>query len=114
MAVISLPGAYAGREATGAESGLHVMLFSDNVASEDEIALKALSRRKALLMMGPDCGTAIINGMACFANVVRRGPVGVIGASGTGIQEVTGLIDRAGSGVSQAIGAGGATSRTNG
>jgi FdrA protein len=58
--------------------------------------------------MGPDCGTAIINGMPlCFANVVRRGPVGVIGASGTGIQEVTCLIDRAGSGVSQAIGAGG-------
>jgi len=58
--------------------------------------------------MGPDCGTAIVNGMPlCFANVVRRGPVGVIGASGTGIQEVTCLIDRAGSGVSQAIGAGG-------
>ena len=84
------------------------MLFSDNVSLEDEIALKALSRRKGLLMMGPDCGTAIINGMPlCFANVVKRGPVGVIGASGTGIQEVTCLIDRAGSGVSQAIGAGG-------
>ena len=109
LAVISLPGAYAAREARKAlESGLHVMLFSDNVALEDEIALKALSRRKGLLMMGPDCGTAIINGMPlCFANVVRRGPVGVIGASGTGIQEVTCLIDRAGSGVSQAIGAGG-------
>jgi succinyl-CoA synthetase alpha subunit len=109
MAVISLPGAYAGREAHMAlESGLHVMLFSDNVSLEDEIALKALSRRKGLLMMGPDCGTAIINGMPlCFANVIKRGPVGVIGASGTGIQEVTCLIDRAGSGVSQAIGAGG-------
>ena len=109
LAVISLPGAYAAREARKAlESGLHVMLFSDNVSLEDEIALKALSRSKGLLMMGPDCGTAIINGMPlCFANVVRRGPIGVIGASGTGIQEVTCLIDRAGSGVSQAIGAGG-------
>ena len=109
LAVISLPGAYAAREARKAlESGLHVMLFSDNVSLADEIALKALSRRKGLLLMGPDCGTAIINGMPlCFANVVRRGPVGVIGASGTGIQEVTCLIDRAGSGVSQAIGAGG-------
>jgi len=109
LAVISLPGAYAAREARKAlESGLHVMMFSDNVSLEDEIALKALGRRKGLLVMGPDCGTAIINGMPlCFANVVRRGPVGVIGASGTGIQEVTCLIDRAGSGVSQAIGAGG-------
>ena len=109
LAVISLPGAYAAREARKAlESGLHVMLFSDNVSLEDEIALKALGRRKGLLVMGPDCGTAIINGMPlCFANVVKRGPVGVIGASGTGIQEVTCLIDRAGSGVSQAIGAGG-------
>jgi succinyl-CoA synthetase alpha subunit len=109
LAVISLPGAYAAREARKAlESGLHVMLFSDNVSLEDEIALKALGRRKGLLVMGPDCGTAIVNGMPlCFANVVKRGPVGVIGASGTGIQEVACLIDRAGSGVSQAIGAGG-------
>jgi len=109
LVVISLPGAYAAREARKAlESGLNVMVFSDNVSLDDEIDLKALSRRKGLLLMGPDCGTAIINGMPlCFANVVRRGPVGVIGASGTGIQEVTCLIDRAGSGVSQAIGAGG-------
>jgi succinyl-CoA synthetase alpha subunit len=109
LAVISLPGAYAAREARKAlESGLHVMLFSDNVSLDDEIALKSLGRRKGLLVMGPDCGTAIINGMPlCFANVVRRGPVGVVGASGTGIQEVTCLLDRAGSGVSQAIGAGG-------
>jgi succinyl-CoA synthetase alpha subunit len=109
LAVISLPGVYAAREARKAlESGLHVMLFSDNVSLADEIALKALGRCKGLLVMGPDCGTAIINGLPlCFANVVRRGPVGVIGASGTGIQEVTCLIDRAGSGVSQAIGAGG-------
>jgi succinyl-CoA synthetase alpha subunit len=109
LAVISLPGAYAAREARKAlDIGLHVMLFSDNVALDDEIALKTLGRKKGLLVMGPDCGTAIINGMPlCFANVVKRGPVGVIGASGTGIQEVTSLIDRAGSGVSQAIGAGG-------
>ena len=109
LAVISLPGAYAAREARKAlESGLHVMLFSDNVSLEDEIALKALSRRKGLLLMGPDCGTAIINGKPlCFANVVKRGPVGIVGASGTGMQEVACLIDRAGSGISQAIGAGG-------
>ena len=76
LAVISLPGAYAAREARKAlERGLHVMLFSDNVSLEDEIALKALGRRKGLLVMGPDCGTAIINGMPlCFANVVKRGP----------------------------------------
>lgn len=109
MAVISLPGAYAVREAHKALSlGLHVMLFSDNVSLDDEIALKNVGRKKGLLVMGPDCGTAIINGKPlCFANVVRRGPVGVIGASGTGIQEVTCLVDRAQSGVSQAIGTGG-------
>jgi len=109
LAVISLPGAYAVREARKAlELGLHVMLFSDNITLEDEIALKGLAREKGLLMMGPDCGTAIINGKPlCFANIVRRGPVGVVGASGTGIQEVTCLVDRAQSGISQAIGTGG-------
>lgn len=109
LAIISVPGAYAVNEARKAlELGLHVMLFSDNVALEDEIALKTLSRQKGLLLMGPDCGTAIINGKPlCFANNVKRGPVGVIGASGTGIQEVTCLVDRAQSGISQAIGTGG-------
>ena len=109
LAIISLPGAYAAREARKAlERGLHVMLFSDNVGLDDEIALKKLGREKGLLVMGPDCGTAIINGSPlCFANVVKRGPVGVVAASGTGLQEVTCLVDRYGSGISQAIGTGG-------
>lgn len=109
VAVISLPGIYAAREARKAlERGVHVMLFSDNVSLEDEIALKTFARSKGLLVMGPDCGTAIINGKPlCFANVVARGPIGVVAASGTGLQETTCLIDRFGSGVSQAIGTGG-------
>jgi len=109
VAVISIPGAYAAREARRAlDRGLHVMLFSDNVTLDDEIALKAHARAKGLLLMGPDCGSAILNGKPlCFANVVRRGPVGVVAASGTGLQEVTILVDRGGSGVSQAIGTGG-------
>ena len=109
LAIISLPGVYAAREARKALGrGLHVMLFSDNVSLEEEIALKQLGRSKGLLVMGPDCGTAIINGSPlCFANVVRRGPVGVVAASGTGLQEVTCLVDRYGSGISQAIGTGG-------
>jgi FdrA protein len=109
LAIISLPGAYAAREARKAlERGLHVMLFSDNVSLEDEIALKKLGRSKGLLVMGPDCGTALINGAPiCFANVVKKGPVGVVAASGTGLQEVTCLVDRYGSGVSQGIGTGG-------
>ena len=109
IAVISLPGTYAAREARKAlDSGLHVMLFSDNVSLEDEIALKELGKSKGLFVMGPDCGTAIINGMPlCFANVVRRGGVGIVAASGTGLQEVSCLVDRFGSGVSQAIGTGG-------
>ncbi len=109
LAVISVPGAYAAREARKAlEAGLHVMLYSDNVSLDDEIALKRLATSKGLLVMGPDCGTAIINGKPlCFANVVRRGTVGIVAASGTGLQETCCLIDRYGAGVSQAIGTGG-------
>jgi FdrA protein len=109
LAVISLPGAYAAREAHRAlDHGLHVMLFSDNVPLADEIALKTVARSRGLLVMGPDCGTAIVNGKPlCFANVVRRGPVGIVAASGTGLQEVSALVDRGGSGVSQALGTGG-------
>jgi len=109
LAVISVPGTYAAREARKClELGLHVMLFSDNVSLDDEIALKKLAVSKGLLLMGPDCGTAIVNGVPLgFANVVRRGPIGIVGASGTGIQEVTSLIDRYGGGVSQALGTGG-------
>jgi len=108
LALISLPGLHAPRAARKAlERGLHVMLFSDNVPLDDEINLKRLAVSKGLLLMGPDCGTAIINGNPiCFANVVRRGPVGIVAASGTGLQEVSCLIDRFGSGVSQAIGTG--------
>ena len=109
LAIISVPGTYAAREVRKAlNKGLHVMLFSDNVSLEDEIALKNLAREKGLLVMGPDCGTAIIDGKPiCFANVVDRGPVGVVAAAGTGLQEVSCLIDRFGSGVSQGIGTGG-------
>ena len=88
-------------------AGLHVMMFSDNVSLEDEIRLKRMAHERGLLMMGPDCGTAIINGVPLgFANVVRRGSIGIIGASGTGVQQVTSLIDQWGGGVSQAIGTG--------
>jgi FdrA protein len=109
LAIISLPGQYAGREARKAlDKGLHVMLFSDNVSLEEEIQLKQLAVSKGLLMMGPDCGTAIINGKPlCFANRVRQGSVGIVAASGTGLQEVACLIDRMGAGISQAVGTGG-------
>jgi FdrA protein len=109
LALISTPGDYAAAEAMKAlRLGLNVMLFSDNVALEDEIALKSYARDHQLLVMGPDCGTAIIGGVPLgFANVVRRGEIGAIAASGTGLQQVTCLIDRWGGGVSQAIGTGG-------
>jgi succinyl-CoA synthetase alpha subunit len=84
------------------------MLFSDHVSLEEEIALKRLAAEKGLLMMGPDCGTAIINGRPlCFANVVRRGTIGIVAASGTGLQETSCVIDKLGGGVTQAIGTGG-------
>ena len=109
LALISVAGRYAGAEAMKAlERGLHVMLFSDNVPIETEIALKTFARRRGLLVMGPDCGTAIINGVPlAFANVVRRGGIGVVAAAGTGLQEVSCLISHAGAGLSQAIGTGG-------
>jgi succinyl-CoA synthetase alpha subunit len=109
LALISTPGAYAAAEAEKAlRLGLHVMLFSDNVSLRDEVALKRLARERRRLLMGPDCGTAVINGVPlAFANVVRRGAIGCVAASGTGLQQVTCLIDRLGAGISQAIGTGG-------
>ncbi len=109
LAVISVPGPYAAREARKAlHRGLHVMIFSDHVPVEEEVELKDVALDKGLLMMGPDCGTAILNGKPlCFANVVRRGPIGLVAASGSGLQEICCCIDRMGGGISQAIGTGG-------
>jgi succinyl-CoA synthetase alpha subunit len=109
LALISVPGEYAAAEAMKAlRLGLNVMLFSDNVPATDEVALKSYARERKLLVMGPDCGTAIIDGVPLgFANAVRRGSVGVVGASGTGTQQVTCLVHRRGGGISHAIGTGG-------
>ncbi|MBI2155708.1 MAG: acyl-CoA synthetase FdrA [Candidatus Rokubacteria bacterium] len=109
LALISVPGAYAAAEARKAlVAGLHVMLFSDNVPLDDEVALKRLARERGLFLMGPDCGTAIVNGVPLgFANAVPRGRIGVAAASGTGLQAVTCHIAAAGEGISQAIGVGG-------
>ncbi|HKU85739.1 MAG TPA: acyl-CoA synthetase FdrA [Casimicrobiaceae bacterium] len=109
LALISVPGDYAAAEAMKALSlGLHVMLFSDNVDVDQEFAVKKHAEARGLLVMGPDCGTAIINGIPLgFANVVRRGSIGLVAASGTGLQEVTCRIHNLGAGVSQAIGTGG-------
>jgi succinyl-CoA synthetase alpha subunit len=109
IAIISVPGQYAAAEARKAlDEGLHVMLFSDNVSIKDEKDLKELAYEKGLLMMGPDCGTAIINNVPlAFANVVNKGDIGIVAASGTGTQEVSVIIDKLGKGVSQVIGTGG-------
>ena len=109
FALISVPGDYAASEAMKAlRFGMDVMIFSDNVPMESELALKRFAQERNLMVMGPDCGTAIVNGVPLgFANVVRRGPIGVVGASGTGMQEVTVRIHQLGSGVSQALGTGG-------
>lgn len=108
-AVISVAGAYAAREAREAlAAGLHVLLFSDNVSLQDEIAVKKFALSRGLLLMGPGAGTAIINGIGLgFANQVPRGPVGIVSAAGTGLQEVSTLLAKQGMGVSQAIGTGG-------
>jgi succinyl-CoA synthetase alpha subunit len=108
VAVISVPGVHAAREARAAlEAGLHVFLFSSNVAVEDERALKLEARRRGLVVMGPDCGTGFLGGAGIgFANAVRRGPIGVVGSTGTGMQELSCLLHRAGSGISNGIGTG--------
>ena len=109
LVLVSTPGLHATAEALKAlKRGLHVFLFSDNVPIADELELKRVAVRKNLLLMGPDCGTAILDGVPLgFANAVRRGPIGLVGASGTGLQQVVCLIDRLGAGISQAIGVGG-------
>jgi FdrA protein len=109
LALISVPGDFAAAEARKAiRRGLHAMVFSDNVSLADEVALKREARELGRLVMGPDCGTAIINGVPlAFANAVPRGEVGLVGASGTGTQEVSCLIAQYGGGISHAIGVGG-------
>ncbi len=109
LAQISVPGAYAAGEALKAlQAGLNVFLFSDNVPLAQEVAIKQEATRRGLLVMGPDCGTAIIGGVPLgFANQVRRGSIGLVAASGTGLQEVTTQIHRMGGGVSHAVGTGG-------
>jgi FdrA protein len=109
MVLISVPGEYAAREARIAlNNGRHCMMFSDNVTINEELELKTLGVEKGLLVMGPDCGTAIINGVPlAFANSIRNGNIGLVAASGTGLQEVTSTIHRLGCGITQAIGVGG-------
>lgn len=109
LAVISIAGEYAASEANKAlDRNLHVFLFSDNVSLDDELQLKRRAEEKGLLVMGPDCGTGIFSGVPiAFANVIEEGNIGVVGASGTGIQEVTSIIGRLGGGISHAIGTGG-------
>lgn len=109
IALVSVPGAYAFAEAMDAlDAGLNVMVFSDNVPLEHELELKETAARRGLLVMGPDCGTAVIGGVGLgFANVVRPGRIGLVAASGTGAQQVMSLLDEAGAGVSHVLGVGG-------
>jgi FdrA protein len=109
LALISVPGRFAFAEAMDAlNAGCDVMIFSDNVPVEEEILLKDIAAERDLLVMGPDCGTAVVGGVGLgFANVVAAGPVGLVAASGTGAQQVLCLLDDAGVGVSAALGVGG-------
>ena len=109
LALVSVPGQHAAVEAFDAiAQGVSVMVFSDNVPVEDEVALKDAAAAQDVLVMGPDCGTAVVGGVALgFANVVDRGPVGIVAASGTGAQQVMALLDAAGVGVSHCLGVGG-------
>ena len=109
LVIISVPGQYAKREASRAlDKGLNVFLFSSNVSRQDEVELKKVAKANNLLLMGPDCGTSIINHKILgFGNIVREGSIGLVSASGTGLQEVTTLIHKMGLGITQAIGTGG-------
>ncbi len=107
--LVSVPGRYAAgvsRQAIGLNK--HVFLYSDNVSLEDEISLKQEAAQKGLLVMGPDCGTAIVSGIGLgFANKIRKGPIGIVAASGTGLQQVSVRIHQMGSGITHALGTGG-------
>lgn len=109
MSLISVNGEFAAEETEKAlDKGLNVFLFSDNMPIEDEVRLKKMAQEKGLLVMGPDCGTSILGGVPVgFANVLKGGNIGIVGASGTGIQEISTIISRNGGGISQAIGTGG-------
>lgn len=109
LAVVSVPGAHAAVEAMDAlDRGQDVMIFSDNVPLDQEVALKTIARDRGLLVMGPDCGTAVVGGVGLgFANAVRPGSVGLVAASGTGCQQLLCLLDHAGVGISAALGVGG-------
>jgi FdrA protein len=109
VVLISVPGRYAFREARIAlRAGRHVMIFSDHVSLEDEMALKEMAAEHGLMVMGPDCGTSILGGKVLgFGNAMRPGRIGIAGASGTGIQEICSLLDRFDEGISHAIGLGG-------
>ena len=108
LVVISLPGEYAARETRKAlEAGLNVFLFSSNVSVDEELSLKQFASQQGLVVMGPDCGTSLIGGVGIgFANAVRQGSIGAVGASGTGLQEFTCQVHNAGFGISHAIGTG--------
>jgi FdrA protein len=107
--LVSVPGRYAANVARQAlRLGKHVFLYSDNISLDDEVSLKKQAAGSGLLVMGPDCGTAIVNGVGLgFANRVRRGTIGIVAASGTGLQQVSARIHRLGGGISQALGTGG-------
>lgn len=109
LALVSTPGRVAALDAADAlASGLDVMVFSDNVPVAHEVALKDLAAPLGRLVMGPDCGTAIVGGVGLgFANVVRPGPVGIVAASGTGAQHLLALLDGADVGVAACLGVGG-------
>ncbi len=109
VALVSVPGPSAFVEAMDAlEAGSDVMVFSDNVPVEEELALKRYAAARGLLVMGADCGTAVLGGVGLgFANVVAPGPIGIVAASGTGCQQVLALLDHAGVGVSSVLGVGG-------
>ncbi|HEY2078999.1 MAG TPA: FdrA family protein [Streptosporangiaceae bacterium] len=109
LALISVPGRYAFAEAMDAlQSGCDVMIFSDNVPVEQEIMLKDFAAERDLIVMGPDCGTAMVRGVGLgFSHTVAAGPVGIVAASGTGAQQVMCLLEYAGAGVSAALGVGG-------
>lgn len=107
--LVSVPGRYAAAVSRQAlDLNKHVFLYSDNVTLDEEIALKQQAAQKGLLVMGPDCGTAIVNGIGLgFANKIRNGPIGVVAASGTGLQQVTVRIHQMGGGITHALGTGG-------
>lgn len=106
VVAISTPGPSAVREAMDAlRAGRHMVLLSTGVTLTEEEKLKRKASKHGSLLLGPGCGTSILDGKGFgIWNSVRRGPIGIVCTAGSGLQALSCMVDEVG--VSHALGVG--------